>query len=86
VKPAWDDQFAETEDERNERLRASRLMKSIATLQDLIADLSDDLRDEGCDRSTEGLESIRRRVANALPPSKCPEWLVKYRDPAMVPS
>jgi hypothetical protein len=80
----FNDQFRETPEERSERIRSNRLMKSIGTLQDLIADLSDDLRDEGCDYSPDGLEQMRRRVANALPPSKCPDWLARYRDPAVV--
>jgi hypothetical protein len=80
----FNDQFRETPEERSERLRSNRLMKSIGTLQALIADLSDDLRDEGNDYSPDGLESMRRRVANALPTDKCPEWLKRYRDPAIL--
>lgn len=47
--------------------------------EDLIADLSDDLRDEGCDYSPDGLDAMRRRVANSLPEHKCPDWLKKFR-------
>jgi hypothetical protein len=82
----FNDQFRETPEERNERLRDSRFKRTIGALQQLIADMSDDLRDEGCDYSTEGLEAMRRRVANALPPDKCPDWLANYRDPAVVRS
>lgn len=49
----------------------------------LIADLSSALTDEGPDWSNDGLDSLRRRVANALPEVACPDWLSQYRDPAM---
>jgi hypothetical protein len=29
---------------------------------------------------------MRRRVANALPPDRLPDWLEQYRDPPMVQS
>ena len=80
----FDQQFRETADERNDRLRNNRLVKANETLRNLIADLSSCLADEFDGYSDEGLESIRRRVANALPPSQCPDWLVKYRDPPIV--
>ena len=77
----YDEQFRETTEERNERLRDRRLRLSIGALQGLVTDLSDNLCDEGADYSADGLEAMRRRVANALPPQKCPEWLNRYRDP-----
>jgi hypothetical protein len=52
----------------------------------LIAALSDALTDEGPDWSNNGLDSLRRRVANALPPDACPDWLEPYRDPPIVAS
>ena len=82
----FDQQFRETPDERNERLRQRRYERTLLTLWTLIADLSDDLRDEGCDWSVDGLQGMRRRVANALPPDECPDWLEQYRDPPMVQS
>jgi hypothetical protein len=82
----FDQQFRETTGERNERLREKRDQRRIDTLLTLIADLSDHLCDEGTDYSDEGLASIRRRVANALPPGKCPDWLNQYRDPPVVQS
>jgi len=50
----------------------------------LIADLSDDLRDEGCDYSPDGLDTMRSRVANALPASERPKWLLPYCNPAVL--
>lgn len=82
----FDQQFRETPTERNERLRDGRHAQNIAILQQLIADLSDDLRDEGCDWSPDGLDALRRRVANALPLDKCPDWLNRFRDPPVVQS
>ena len=79
----FNSQFAEDEDERNERLRMVRQKRALETLWRLIADLSDGLRDEGNDYSVEGLQQMRRRVANALPALHCPEWLNQYRDPAL---
>jgi hypothetical protein len=80
------EQFRENPDERNERLRESRHRRTLDVLWKLIADLSDSLTDEGTDYSPEGLDAIRRRVANALPPSTCPDWLRPYRDPAVIQS
>jgi hypothetical protein len=82
----FNDQFRETLTERNERLRTSRLKESIRTLQQLVADLSDDLRDEGCYRPLNELNDMRRRVATALPPDLCPEWLARYREPGITQS
>jgi hypothetical protein len=82
----FNDQFRETTEERNDRLRRARNLRTMETLWTLIADLSDDLRDEGCDWSADGLEAMRRRCANALPKDKCPDWLEEYRDPPVVQS
>jgi len=82
----FNDQFRETLTERNERLRTARLKQSIRTLQQLIADLSDDLRDEGADYSVDGLHQMRCRIANALPPDLCPDWLKRFRDASVVQS
>lgn len=59
----------------------SDLRDQIATLQTLVADLSDHLTDEGCDWTPEGLDKMRRRVAAALPHRDLPEWLKPYRPP-----
>jgi flagellin-specific chaperone FliS len=80
----FDQQFAETPQERAESRTMQRFRQTIGKLQDLVADLSPALDDEGGDFSAEGLEALRRRIANALPPEKCPDWLVSYRDPAVV--
>jgi hypothetical protein len=82
----FDQQFAETPAERNERHRERRLKQTIVTLQKLIADLASGLSDEGPDWSQEGLDNLRRRVANALPPNDCPGCCAPYRDPPMVRS
>ena len=85
----WDrfnDQFRETPEERNDRLRDARQKRARETLWALIADLSGGLTDEGPDWSDDGLDSLRRRVANALPPDRCPDWLAAYRDPPLVHS
>jgi len=82
----FDQQFAETSDDRNERLRKARNQRQLEALWILIADLSGCLTDEGVDYSEEGLVEMRRRAANALPPNKCPEWLEKFRDPPIVQS
>jgi len=82
----FDDQFRETPEERNDRLRDSRNKRTITTLRKLVADLSDALTDEGSDWSNDGLDNLRRRVANALPPTECPDWLADYRDPPVVSS
>lgn len=78
------DDLGRTIEERNIRLRQRRYERTLHTLWKLIADLSDDLRDEGCDWSVDGLQAMRRRVANALPPDECPEWLAPFRDLPMV--
>ena len=82
----FDQQFRETPQERAEDRALTRFRQTIGKLQDLIADLSDDLRDEGCDYSVDGLEEMRRRVANALPPGKRPDWLTPYADAPVVKS
>lgn len=82
--PSEDQQFAETPGERNERRREMVSRRTIDTLQTLIADLSAVLTDEGLDYSEDGLDRMRRRVANALPPTKCPDWLAPFRDPRIV--
>lgn len=80
-------QFRETPNERHERQRDSRHLKTLGTLRKLIADLSDTLTDEGPgDWTEDGLYNLRRRVANALPASECPDWLNRYRDPPVVQS
>ena len=53
-------------------------------LRRLVCTLSSHLTDEGDDYSTEGLDAMRRRVANALPRSECPDWLHEYRDADVV--
>jgi hypothetical protein len=63
-----------------------RYQRTLEYLWRLIGDLSDDLRDEGSDYSVDGLNAMRRRVANALPPDRLPDWLEQYRDPPMVQS
>lgn len=85
-RPDWDDQFRETPDERNERLRNARSKRQTDTLLRLIADLSECLTDEGPDVTDEWLSSMRRRVANALPDSIGADWLRQYRDPPLVQS
>lgn len=86
MRPTCDDQFRETAEERNERLRAKRHVRTLEALWSIIADLSAHLSDDGNDYSPEGLEKMRRRVANALPPTNCPDWLSQYRDPPIVQS
>lgn len=54
-------------------------------LRKLVVDLSDALTDEGPDWSQDGLDNLRRSVANALG-MECPEWLMTYRDPPVVQS
>lgn len=82
----FDQQFAETPAERNERRREMVSKRTIATLQALVADLSESLTEEGPDWSEDGLHNLRCRVANAVPPDKLPDWLNKYRDPAIIRS
>lgn len=60
--------------------------RTIQTLQNLIADLSCGLDDEGGSWTVDSLNALRRRVANALPPEKCPDWLQQFRDPPIVQS
>jgi hypothetical protein len=62
------------------------LKASIATLHELVVDLFTGLVDEGPDWLFDGFLALRKRVANALPPDKCPDWLKPYRDPPMVQS
>ena len=82
----FDQQFAESPQERNERLRYARDRRAIAALYALVADLSVCLTDEGADWSQTRLRELRRRAANALPPTQCPDWLVQFRDPPVVQS
>lgn len=82
----FDQQFAETPEERNERLRTARDRRLVDALHRLVADLSVLLTDEGSTLTPAGLDILRRRVANALPPARGPEWLVPYRDPPVVQS
>jgi hypothetical protein len=79
-------QFAESPEERNSRIRTSRDKRALETLRGLVVALSDALTDEGPDWSNDGLDRLRRRAANALPPNECPEWLRQYRDPPVVQS
>lgn len=78
----FNDQFRETSEERNDRLRRKRHQRTVETLQTLVYDLSGMLADEGGDLTDAGLADLRRRVANALGPN-CPEWLERFRDPAV---
>jgi len=78
----FDEQFRETPDERNERLREKRLKRTVETLQKLVYDMSGFLADEGDDLTDAGLADLRRRAANALG-ALCPEWLEQYRDPSI---
>lgn len=82
-RPKWDDQFRETQEERNERHRERRAKENREILMVLIADLSVLLTDENDSLSIDGLADLRRRVANALPPDKCPDWLCACRDPSL---
>jgi hypothetical protein len=66
--------------------REARYLRTIVVLRRLIADLSEALTDEGGDWSPVGLDELRHRVGNALPPDECPDWLRHYRDPAVVQS
>jgi hypothetical protein len=63
-----------------------RFRATISRLQDIIVNLSPFLADEGHDVTEEYLAALRRSVANALPPSKRPDWLDKFGDPAVVAS
>lgn len=82
--PRFDQQFLESTTERNERLRDSRLKRNTETLQKLIADLAcEALADEGPDWSQEGLDNLRRRVANAVPQQLLPDYFAQYRDPPL---
>lgn len=57
-----------------------RLCTRIVEAETLIAELSADLSDEGCDRTVEGLAKLRARVADFLLPSgDAPDWLKAYR-------
>lgn len=57
---------------------------AIATLHDLVVRLSDCLTDEGADWTNEGLYRLRADVANTVPDSKLPDWLVRYRKTAVL--
>lgn len=82
----FNDQFRETTSERNERLRDARHLRQVQALKKLVTDLSDALTDEGPDWSQDGLDNLRKRVANVLPPAECPAWLLPFRDPPVVQS
>lgn len=82
----FNEQFRETSGERNERLREGRHKRQAESLKMLVRDLSTFLTDEGWDPTNDGLHSLRRRVANALPKGECPEWLDEFRDPPIVQS
>lgn len=45
----------------------------------ILADMSDNLRDEGADYSFEGLQHMRRIVADLLPYNQCPDWLKPHK-------
>ena len=70
-------------EERNERHRERRAKENREILIVLIADLSALLTDENDGLSIDGLADLRRRVANALPPDQCPDWLRACRDPSL---
>lgn len=81
----WDDfneQFRESPEERNDRLRQQRHQRTVETLRKLLYDMSGFLADEGDDLTDAGLANLRRRMANALG-ALCPEWLERFRDPAV---
>lgn len=59
---------------------------TLFALRKLIVDLSDGLTEEGPDWSEDGLDSLRRRVANAVPKGDLPDWLHHYRDQPIVRS
>jgi hypothetical protein len=66
--------------ETRNRQRASAVhWQMMRTHWQLIAALSDALTDEGANWSNDGLDSLRSRVANVLPPDACPDWLLPYR-------
>ena len=50
----------------------------IEMLEDLVADLSAALTDEGPDWSFDGVANLRRRVVEALPSDGRVEWLKRY--------
>ena len=78
--------FEVAEVERNERLHRARDTRALDAAHKLIANLSAFLADEGDAMTPRGLDEMRRRVANALPPARCPAWLAEYRDPPVVRS
>ncbi len=59
---------------------------ALNAFRQLIVDLSDGLTEEGPDWSEEGVDNLRRRVANAVPKDMLPDWLHRYRDPSIVRS
>lgn len=61
-------------------LRLGRDQRAINALRTLVVALSYALTDEGPGWSNEGLDNLRRRVANAIPLDECPDWLREYRD------
>lgn len=65
---------------------ADRMRQTVGVLQTLVADLSDALTDEGDNWTHDGVDALRRRVANAVPPDQLPDWLAEHRDPAVVQS
>ncbi len=50
----------------------------IEQLEDLVIDLAASLTDEGPDWSFEGVASLRRRVASAIPDDERIDWLKPY--------
>jgi hypothetical protein len=79
------DWIRETPAKRSERQRDARHLRQVQALKKLVADLSDALTDKGPDWSQDGLDNLRKRVANVLPPAECPAWLLPYRDSAVCP-
>lgn len=53
----------------------------IATLENLVADLSAALTDEGPDWSFDGVANLRRRIVEALPHDNRVDWLRAYVEP-----
>jgi hypothetical protein len=59
-------------------------LAKVDELLQLVGALTDCLTDEGPGFSEDGLQSMRRRCANALPLRDCPDWLLSYRDAEVV--
>lgn len=82
---SYDPEIAPTENELDDVRAAIAALSPpavpiVETLHRLIADMSDHLCDEGTDYSHDGLERMRKRVANALPLDLCPDWLKRFRN------